>query len=159
MSSLACAAPFGGGTTFGFEAQGRDPYFQETGQQHAVEDDTHCGVHRMGAHRWTDCRRRWAICNMLRYAMCLDAQCTRVQTAGGSEDKRHSEWECSQHKDGTDFGVQVIGIARRFGDWTRNGVGIIVQRHRGALGRASPAILDGLSQSTGSGELPRVVAG
>ena len=41
------AAPHGGGTTFGFGAQGRVPYLQKTGQQRAGEDNTRCCVHRM----------------------------------------------------------------------------------------------------------------
>ena len=38
-------------------------------------------------------------------------------------------------------------------------MGIVLQRCRGALGGASPAILNGSSQSIGFGELPRVVVG
>ena len=59
------------GTTFGFGAQGRDPASQETRQQHAVEDDMQCCVHKMGAQvdRWKrqmgDLQRAVA-CNMLR---------------------------------------------------------------------------------------------
>ena len=70
----------------------------------------------MGVYSWTDGRRRWLICSMLRHTMCSDGCCARIQTVGESWDKWCSEWEHSQRKCGKDYRVQVVWITRSFGD-------------------------------------------
>ena len=48
------ASPLSGGTTFGFEAQGCNPYSVETGQQRVEEDNALCCVHVMGVRGGPD---------------------------------------------------------------------------------------------------------
>ena len=54
---LGCAAPSGGGTAFGFGAQGRVPCLQEIGQQCAVEDNMRycvCAICACSRTRWRE---------------------------------------------------------------------------------------------------------
>ena len=64
----------------------------------------------------------------------------------------------TQRKDDGAIGVQVISIDLQIGVLTCNEDGIDMQRHKGALGRANPMILDDLSRSIVFGELPSAVA-
>ena len=101
---------------------------------------------------------RWAICNVLRHAMCPDAPCAKAQMAGESWDKQCSELAHSQHRDGEDSDVQVVWIGARFSDLTHDGEGIDAQQCRSALGRASLLIVNGSSRSICPSEFPRAVA-